>query len=92
MEPEAAMEDVQRLPGIGPFYAMLIVVRSTGHSDALAGEGRTLAAIEHFYGLDAPPSDQDLLQIAEPWRPFRTWAGVLLHSAGRRAGLRPAGR
>jgi len=69
---------------------MLVVVRSSGNPDTLPAEVRTLAAVQHFYGLDEPPSDERLVELAEPWRPFRTWASVLLRSAGGRAGLRPA--
>jgi DNA-3-methyladenine glycosylase II len=93
LDPAEAMERVQELPGIGPFYATLIVVRATGHADVLpAGEGRTLAAAGHFKGLGRPATPEELAEMAEAWRPFRTWASVLVHAAGRRAGLRPLGR
>ncbi len=90
MDPAEADAQLQRLPGIGPFYAMLVLLRGTGHTDLLpATEPRTLAAAAHFYGLDAPPSVEEFEALAAPWRPFRTWAGVLLHYAGRRAGVEP---
>jgi DNA-3-methyladenine glycosylase II len=93
LDPEDAMARLQALPGIGPFYATLIVVRATGHADVLpAGEGRTLAAAGHFKGLGRPATAEELAEMAEAWRPFRTWASVLVHAAGRRAGLRPPGR
>ncbi|MGI8624668.1 MAG: DNA-3-methyladenine glycosylase family protein [Solirubrobacteraceae bacterium] len=85
MDPAEAAEHLQRLPGIGPFYAMLILVRGTGHHDLPpADEPRTLAAIRHFYGPDA-----DAAPVTDGWRPYRTWASVLLHYAGRRAGVEP---
>jgi hypothetical protein len=43
--------------------------------------------IEHFYGLDHPPEPGELERIAEPWRPFRTWASVLIRVAGDRLRL-----
>jgi DNA-3-methyladenine glycosylase II len=93
LEPAEAMERVQRLPGIGPFYATLVVVRATGHADVLPpGEPRTLAGMGHFYGLGRPATPEELEAKAEDWRPYRTWASVLLHAAGRRAGLRPPPR
>lgn len=83
LDPGAAAERLQRIPGIGPFYAMLVLVRGTGHHDLPpASEPRTLAAARHFYGPDRP-----FEEIAEAWRPYRTWASVLLHAAGRRAGV-----
>jgi DNA-3-methyladenine glycosylase II len=88
MEPEEAMADVQELPGIGPFYAMLIVVRAAGVTDALATEEPTVRAyVGHFYGLGEAASAEKLGEIAEAWRPYRTWATVLIRYAGDREGL-----
>lgn len=84
--PEAAYEDVQRLPGIGPFYAGLIVLRATGFADALLPmpEHRGQSHIARYYGLDATPMAEQLAGLAERWRPFRTWALVLIRLAGER--------
>ena len=86
--PEAgAMTALRRIKGLGPVYAMLVYLRSTGVTDGLAvGEPRLAAYVRHFYGLAATPDTATLERIAEPWRPFRTWAGVLFRAAGDRAG------
>ena len=42
MDPDEARAVVQRLPGIGPFYSALIVIRACGHADVLSEEGRPL--------------------------------------------------
>jgi DNA-3-methyladenine glycosylase II len=77
MGPEKAMESVQRLPGIGPFYAMLIVVRGTGFVDVLPDhEPRLMTLVEQLYG------SADLETISQAWRPMRTWASVLIRAAG----------
>ena len=34
MPPEDARAELQQLPGIGPFYSSLIVIRACGHADA----------------------------------------------------------
>jgi DNA-3-methyladenine glycosylase II len=87
LDPEEAMARVQELPGIGPFYAMLVVVRGLGHADVLVTEEPiTKAAVAHFYGTD------DVRSVGERWLPFRTWGSVLVHSAGRRLGLKPPSR
>ena len=79
MGPERAMADMRELRGIGPFYAGLIVVRATGLADVLpVNEPTALASAAHHYGLPGPPSAQEFERLAEPWRPFRTWAVVLL--------------
>jgi len=84
--PEAAYDDVQRLPGIGPFYAGLIVVRGSGFADALAPtpEPRGAAFVARYYGLEASPDGPAFARLAERWRPFRTWATVLIRLAGGR--------
>jgi DNA-3-methyladenine glycosylase II len=36
LDPDTAMAQLQELPGIGPFYATLVVVRACGLADVLA--------------------------------------------------------
>ena len=85
---DAARAEVETLPGIGPFYADLILVRATGIADALPREEpRILGYVGHFYGLRGPATTAQLAKIAEHWAPFRTWAVVLIRVAGDRAGL-----
>jgi DNA-3-methyladenine glycosylase II len=85
LEPQAALAELQELPGIGPFSSQLILVRASGHADVLPdGERRVLACAAHYCGLDQPPSPERFAELAEAWRPFRTWASVLLRYAGDR--------
>ncbi|MDQ4212403.1 hypothetical protein [Microbacterium capsulatum] len=87
MTPEEALLDAQRLPGIGPFYSALIVIRACGFTDVLSTqEDHTRAAVQELYGLDHSPGDAELERIAEAWRPFRTWATVALRAVGSRLG------
>jgi DNA-3-methyladenine glycosylase II len=84
--PEAAYKDVQRLPGIGPFYAGLIVLRASGFADALTGlpEPKGAAFAARYYGLAEPLDGAGFVELAQRWRPFRTWAAVLIRLAGTR--------
>lgn len=67
---------------------MLVYLRSTGVTDALAiGEPRLAGFLRHYYGLVGTPDAETMTAMAEPWRPFRTWAGVLFRVAGDREGL-----
>jgi DNA-3-methyladenine glycosylase II len=77
---------VQALPGIGPFYAGLIVLRAAGFADAAMpmAEPRILAHVARYYDLAAPATLEEYAAIAERWRPFRTWATVLVRMAGNR--------
>lgn len=85
MGPELATQHVQRLNGIGPFYAGLIVVRAGGFADALiqAPEPKLLAYASRFYRHPGGTLEW-LTGLAERWRPFRTWATVLIRVAGER--------
>lgn len=85
MEPEEAMVDLQQLPGIGPFYSALIVIRALGLTDVLSTqEDHTREMVREGYGLDHVPDDDELAAIAEAWRPFRTWAAVTLRALSKR--------
>jgi DNA-3-methyladenine glycosylase II len=83
MPQEDAQAELQRVPGIGPFYSSLIVIRACGHADAPSlGEPRSRAAIQAAYGVDHELSDAELLALAETWRPFRTWVTVMMRALG----------
>jgi len=85
MTPEDAMLDLQQLPGIGPFYSALVVIRACGLTDVLSTqEGHGRDAVRDLYGLDHDPDDAELAAIAEGWRPFRTWAAVMLRALSPR--------
>ena len=67
---------------------MLVYIRSSGVTDGLAaGEPRLAGCLRHYYGLANTPDAAEVERIAELWRPFRTWAGVLFRAAGDREGL-----
>ena len=86
--PQAEAEErLQRLPGIGPFYSSLVVVRACGHADALVvGESHVRDVVQEAYGFDHPPTPAEMLALGETWRPFRTWVTVMLRAlAGRTA-------
>lgn len=83
--PEAAHADVQRIPGIGPFYASLVAVRAVGFADVLpTDEPRVRELARELYGLDDLLSPERFALLAEMWRPWRTWATVLIRAAGPR--------
>lgn len=83
--PEAAATDLQQIKGIGPFYSSLIVIRATGFADVLpVAEPKALELTTQLYGLPESPDADTLAKLAEPWRPLRTWAVVLIRAAGPR--------
>lgn len=76
-DPELAISDLQSIKGIGPFGAELIVLRGATAPDAAPREERRLeAVIADRYGPGRALSD-----VAEAWRPFRTWAAFYLRAS-----------
>ena len=52
------------------------------------GEPRLPGYIAHFYPTPGrAPSREEIERIAAAWRPYRTWAAVLIRAAGDRQGL-----
>jgi DNA-3-methyladenine glycosylase II len=79
--PDRAMADLQEISGIGPFYSALIVIRGSGFADVLPdAEPKALALTARLYHLDAAPDPERFRELAEPWRPFRTWSTVLIRA------------
>ncbi|WP_053225910.1 hypothetical protein [Solirubrobacter soli] len=74
MPPDAARAQLLELSGIGPFYANLILLRAVGTTDVLAeNEPKLKDAVQARYG-------QPLADVADAWRPFRTWFSVLMRA------------
>lgn len=89
LPPALAEAQLRTLRGVGPFTAQLVVVRALGHTDVLpADEPTGRAVLGELYGLGGPASTEQLARIAEAWRPYRTWALVLVRAAAHR--LSPA--
>lgn len=76
-----AIELLQKIPGIGPFSADLILVRGAGHPDVFpAAEHRLHKIMRSRY--DRPDATTDeLADIAEAWRPYRSWVSFLFRSS-----------
>lgn len=86
--PTACQDDMQRLKGIGPFYASLITIRAVGFTDVLpVDEPMLLELVGLHYRVDGPVTRAAFEQIAEPWRPYRTWTSVLIRAASSRIGV-----
>ncbi|MFD2419444.1 DNA-3-methyladenine glycosylase family protein [Amycolatopsis pigmentata] len=80
LEPDEALERLQRLPGVGPFSAQLILIRGAGHPDVFPlDEPRVHERMREAYRLpEATPAELD--RLARRWRPYRSWVAVLLRA------------
>src|SRR6266508_2933180 len=71
-EVEAALTEV---PGIGPWTAHGFLLVALDRPDVfLSGDIALRRAIQRAYGFDHVPSEDELMQLAEPWRPYRSLA------------------
>lgn len=76
-----ATNELKKLPGIGDFSAELILLRGAGEPDCLpVNEPRLRRAVAMAYGLDEPPGGAELKEMAELWRPYRTWVSLYLRT------------
>ncbi len=72
LPPDEALGALQRIRGIGPFFASLILVRGVGAPDYLPLEvPRVREAAMRAYGL-TELDDARFESLAEPWRPYRS--------------------
>ncbi len=81
LPPEEALAELKSLDGIGDFSAQLILLRGAGEPDYLASsEPRLAQAVALAYGFPSEPAAGQLLEMAEAWRPYRTWVAFLLRT------------
>jgi DNA-3-methyladenine glycosylase II len=71
-EIEAALTEVS---GIGPWTAHGFLIFALDRPDVLLpGDLALRRAVQRLYGLDHPPTEQEMVEIAEGWRPYRSLA------------------
>jgi DNA-3-methyladenine glycosylase II len=78
-EVEAVLTDV---PGIGPWTAHGFLLVALDRPDVfLPGDLALRRAVERAYGLDHPPTEEEMNQLAERWRPYRSLAVAYLFAS-----------
>lgn len=71
-EIEAALTEV---PGIGPWTAHGFLILALDRPDVLlSGDLALRRAIERAYGYDHLPTEDEMAEVAERWRPYRSLA------------------
>ena len=71
-EVEAALTEV---PGIGPWTAHGFLLVALDRPDVfLSGDLALRRAIQKAYGIDHVPTEDEMTQLAERWRPYRSLA------------------
>jgi DNA-3-methyladenine glycosylase II len=71
-EVEAALTEV---PGIGPWSARGFLLVALDRPDVfLSGDIALRRTIQRVYGLDHVPTEEELMEISNRWRPYRSLA------------------
>lgn len=67
------------IPGIGPWTVRGFLIIGLDRPDVFpSGDLVLRRAVMRLYGLDQMPSEEELLEMAERWRPFRSLAAGYL--------------
>jgi DNA-3-methyladenine glycosylase II len=76
------MAELTIIPGIGPWTVQGALLVALEREDVvLPGDLALRKAVQAAYRLDHRPSEQEVLAIAEKWRPYRSLATSYLFSA-----------
>ena len=76
------MARLTAVPGIGPWTVQGALIIAFRREDVvLPGDLALRKAVKAAYRLDHLPSEQEVADIAERWRPYRTLATFYLYSA-----------
>jgi DNA-3-methyladenine glycosylase II len=88
MEDAKALAALTAVDGIGPWTAEVYLLFALGRPDVMpAGDLALLVAAQRLKRLEARPRPRDLIELAEPWRPWRSVAARFLWHYYRKAPL-----
>ena len=80
---EELLTELTAIPGIGPWTVQGALILALDREDVvLPGDLALRKAIQSVYRLDHLPTQDEVLAIAEKWRPYRSLATSYLFSAG----------
>jgi DNA-3-methyladenine glycosylase II len=83
--------ELTKIPGIGPWTVQGAMLIALGREDVvLPGDLALRRAVQAAYDLDHLPPQEEVLAIAEKWRPYRSLATSYLFSAAFESALPPS--
>lgn len=78
LDAEAAIDAMTAVSGIGRWTAEVYLLTAAGHPDIFPARDVALqAAVGHALGIAPRPGEKKLMEIAEPWSPYRGVASRL---------------
>jgi DNA-3-methyladenine glycosylase II len=70
------------IPGIGPWTVHGFLIVALDRPDVFpSGDLALRRAVKRLYGLDEMPSEEEMLRIAERWRPYRSLAAAYIFAS-----------
>jgi DNA-3-methyladenine glycosylase II len=76
---EAAIATLIQLPGIGRWSAEIYLMFCLGRPDVWpVGDLGIVIGAQYLLGLEARPKPEEIIALAEPWRPHRSAAALLV--------------
>lgn len=82
MDNDELIARLTAIRGVGPWTVQMLLIFTLGRLDVLPVDDFGVRnGIRKSYGLDAPPSRDDVLARGEPWRPYRSVASWYLWRA-----------
>jgi DNA-3-methyladenine glycosylase II len=67
--------ELTEIPGIGPWTAHGFLIVALDRPDVLlSGDLALRHAVQRAYGFDHLPTEEEMVQVAEQWRPYRSLA------------------
>jgi DNA-3-methyladenine glycosylase II len=79
MEDEEIIKELVEVKGIGRWTAEMFLIFSLARPDVFAVDDFGLrAAMKKLYGFPDLPKPAPMREIAEPWRPYRSYASLYL--------------
>jgi 3-methyladenine DNA glycosylase/8-oxoguanine DNA glycosylase len=82
MTDEEIQATLTEVPGIGPWTAHGFLIVALDRPDVLlSGDVALRRAVQNAYGFDHMPSEDEMVQVAERWRPYRSLAASYLFAS-----------
>ena len=79
MDDKEIIKSLVAVKGIGPWTAEMFLIFSLARPDVLAVADYGLqVAMKRLYNLESLPKPAAMREIAEPWRPYRSYASLYL--------------
>ena len=76
---QEVMERLTAIPGVGPWTVQGVLIIALGRMDVvLPGDLALRKAIKEAYALDRLPTQDEVITLAEAWRPYRSVATAYL--------------